>query len=62
MATYVVDMIKEYLKNHNFDGLCCLDGDENCGCGIDDLAPCGEIGMYCQPAIKIGRKYHPEKD
>jgi len=33
----VEEIIKEYLTTNGYDGLCC----EDCGCGIDDLAPCG---------------------
>lgn len=44
-------IIKEYLRQHNYDGLA---GDE-CGCSIDDLAPCSD-GPYkdCQPARLSG--------
>jgi hypothetical protein len=40
------EIIVEYLRQHGYDGLC---GD-SCGCGLDDLAPCGGDPMDCQPA------------
>ena len=38
MATQVTvqDMVKTYLKEHGYDGLC----REGCWCGIDELWPC----------------------
>ena len=42
----VREIIKNYLKERHYDGLC---GD-GCGCGIDNLFPCGEINTDCQPA------------
>ena len=45
------DILKLWLTEHLFDGLC--DGDD-CGCLLDDFAPCGD-GPYpsCQPARKV---------
>ena len=34
------EMIIEYMKEHGFTGLYCPEAD-NCGCTIDDIAPCG---------------------
>jgi hypothetical protein len=46
------DIIRDYLKEHGFDGLCCTHCDP-CGCGLDDLAPCGNDGILdCEPAYK----------
>lgn len=39
----VKEIVVAYLKENGFDGLC---GDE-CGCGIDELAPCCEYNMAC---------------
>ena len=45
-------IVRLYLESNGFDGL--HDGDE-CGCGTDDLMPCGEFGRYCCPAhVRIG--------
>ncbi len=38
----VIEIIKDAIKNHPVaDGLC----NDECGCGIDDLAPC-EFGPH----------------
>lgn len=37
----VREIVKEYLREHGFNGLCSEDGE--CGCGIDDLFPCGDV-------------------
>ena len=37
--TTVEEIIVEYLKKNGYDGLA---GDE-CGCGIDDIEPCGAM-------------------
>ena len=34
------------LKADGYDGLCSA----TCGCGADDLMPCGEPGLECQTA------------
>jgi hypothetical protein len=46
------DLLIEGLKAHGFDGLC--NSDASCGCGIDDLAPCGGDCnvLDCEPAYK----------
>ena len=33
-----IDIIKLWLQENGFDGLC----SEDCGCGIDDFAPCSD--------------------
>ncbi len=42
------DIIIAKLKELGADGLCC----EDCGCGLDDLCPCGEDCLDCVPAKK----------
>lgn len=45
----VREIIKKYLDDNGYDGLC----REECGCGKDDLFPCGDpggSGEYCVPA------------
>lgn len=47
----VQDIVTIYLKENDFDGL--YNRDQGCGCGLDDLAPCGENTMNCEPAIEV---------
>ena len=50
MSKTVHEIVKEYLTQNGYDGLVCW----CCGCGIDDLFPCGsEDCLNCQPAYKI---------
>lgn len=44
----VGDIVRDYLKDNGYDGLC---GDE-CGCSIDNLFPCSGPFVYCRPAYK----------
>lgn len=45
----VKEIIKKYLEDNGFDGLCT----DDCGCGIDDLFPCCEdMCADCVPAYK----------
>lgn len=43
------DIVINYLRNHGYDGLC--HRETECGCGLDDFAPCGD-GPYhdCETA------------
>ena len=45
------EIIIDYLKKNNFDGLICTE--VSCGCPIEDLAPCEENMFDCIPAYKI---------
>ncbi len=46
----VHDIVKQYLKDNGFDGLCT----EDCGCLIDDLFPCCQEGLVdCVPGYKL---------
>jgi len=47
----VRDIIESYLRDNGFDGLC--EPDTECGCGLDDLAPCGGIIQDCSPAYQV---------
>jgi hypothetical protein len=48
MTTFL-DIVKTGLKASGFDGLCYLDGEEPCGCSLDELAPCGSFDGNCTP-------------
>ncbi len=41
---------RKYIMENGFDGL--FNSDAECGCLLDDLAPCGEMGQECQPGYK----------
>lgn len=63
MAGYTCEvMVREWLIINGFDGLC----SDECGCGVDDFAPCGE-GPYsdCESAEAILEEgkliYYPTK-
>lgn len=47
----VREIVIEKLKAMGAAGLC--NPDEECGCGLDDFLPCGEMNMECEPARKI---------
>ena len=44
----VLEILKTYLFEQNFDGLC----NDNCGCELKDLAPCDQIKDDCKAAYK----------
>ena len=44
------EMVKEWLKEKGYDGLC--NTDIECGCELDDFMPCGEPRMECQAGTK----------
>jgi len=52
----IKNMIIEQLRCIGADGLC----GEECGCGIDDLMPCGDPHeRECVAACKVGNEYRP---
>ena len=44
----VYGIIKKYLKDNGYDGLCC----EDCGCLIDSLVLCENDFSQCVPGYK----------
>lgn len=46
-AMTVTKIVRKYLSENGFDGL--YNADAECGCRIDDLAPCGEPIGECRP-------------
>ena len=60
----VGEIVKQWLEDHGCDGLC--DPDFECGCGIDDLNPCGGLCDDCIPARRVegevGKVYVPIED
>lgn len=45
----VKEIVMEYLKNNNYDGLVHESG---CGCGIDKIGDCEALSETCQAAYK----------
>jgi hypothetical protein len=45
----VKQIVIAYLRMNGYDGLYL---DCNCGCEIDDLAPCGQFNEACAPGYK----------
>ena len=55
----IKDIIEKYLRENGYDGL----AGEDCGCGLDDLGPCGEpFPADCVPAYRIMCDGHPVED
>jgi len=46
----VIEILKKHLVDNGFDGL--VRDDYECGCGIDDLQPCGDDFSKCMPAFR----------
>ena len=46
----VKDIVIDYLEKNGYDGLC--NPSIECGCGLDDFIPCGEMGQNCEAAYK----------
>lgn len=45
----IFQIVYEFLKENGYDGLC----REECGCGLEDLMPCGEPDItHCVQAMK----------
>jgi hypothetical protein len=43
------EMVLEYLKGHNYDGLY----NDDCACLVEDLMPCNEPCLDCKPGVKV---------
>ena len=63
----IEEMVRKYLETHGYDGLCNLEIE--CGCGIDDLFPCGDPDHEeCQAAYArlstcgLYQLYSPKKE
>jgi len=62
----VKEIVIKHLREIGADGLCRYESqeyEESCGCGIDDLAPCGEIcqlGDTCQDCVPARRHEYSE--
>lgn len=48
-----IEIVKKWLAENGYDGLC----NEDCGCSLADLAPCGEMGNSCMAAFKVKDGY-----
>ncbi|MDD3493919.1 MAG: hypothetical protein PHZ19_10535 [Candidatus Thermoplasmatota archaeon] len=49
----VKEMVRQWLVEHGYDGLCIGDDGWDCGCAVDDLAPCGDSSpFHCVAAIR----------
>ncbi|MEN6492609.1 MAG: hypothetical protein ABFC85_11530 [Rectinema sp.] len=53
------EVIVKYLQGNGFDGL----AGEDCGCGLDDLAPCESCNTFeCSPAYRTMCDGNPKPD
>jgi len=65
----VLEIIATYLRENGYDGLCKGKAlEEGCGCLLNDLAPCGEPCMHCEPGYQVpcdceqGCQWHVSKE
>jgi hypothetical protein len=42
----IEEIVRTYLKTNGYDGLCLPE--QECGCRIDELFPCGDAPSNCQ--------------
>lgn len=40
------EIVKEWLVENGYDGLC--HSDSECGCSVDDFMPCSEPNQFCE--------------
>ena len=45
----VKEIVEKYLRDNGHDGLAV----NECGCGLDDLMPCGNVSPDCVPAKRV---------
>lgn len=45
----IKDIVTDYLKTNGYDGLY---NEDECGCLLDDLAPCWDCTFDCRPGYK----------
>lgn len=50
MTPTALEIIKQYLIDNDYDGLC--NSHLDCGCDLSDLQPCGEDISMCRPGYK----------
>lgn len=48
MSIEMPDIVKRWLSDDGYDGLC--DSDNECGCDLDNFMHCGEPSTYCVAA------------
>lgn len=46
----VLEILKKWLLSNKYDGL--FHRDSECGCLVDDLAPCCELSTECEAGYK----------
>lgn len=51
----IYSAVELYLQANGYGGLCRPDRNDSCGCGIDDLMPCGDRYAVwdCEPAYAL---------
>lgn len=60
MSVNILEIINDYLKANGYEGL--VNTTNECGCGVDDLAPCGDITSDCEGAHAIKQPVGAEFD
>lgn len=46
----IIEIVEQYLRANGYDAL--VRPEYECGCSLDDLAPCGQIHEHCQAAYR----------
>lgn len=50
MTDEVIEIVRKYLIENEYDGL--MNDNGECGCELSDLEPCGEMSSRCKAAYK----------